>query len=215
MISLFPGGFVVKYTPTFPGTYSVAILLNSIHITGSPFSVEALPMPVVSSNIDTVLLSSLNLLTPLSSSPIPPAYLNQSLLNQLEFCSNNVMASTINAYGPGVAAEPSVCFVNHIAEFIVDVKRVLNCHRKVLRGNATGSGQNTTDLKNEIASAQIKVVVDGPCEVNIYCKDNGDGIISCAYLPTLPGQYLVSILYNRQHHILDSPFNVKVVVPPQ
>ena len=45
------------------------------------------------------------------------------------------------------------------------------------------------------------------------CSDNGDATCSVAYLPTVPGEYVINITFNNEH-IVGSPFVVKVKQDP-
>ncbi|XP_078730303.1 filamin-C-like isoform X1 [Lampetra fluviatilis] len=55
----------------------------------------------------------------------------------------------------------------------------------------------------------LGLTVEGPCEAQLECRDNGDGTCSASYLPTMPGEYLVNILF-ADKHIPGSPFKAAV-----
>nr|DBA18651.1 TPA: hypothetical protein GDO54_016875 [Pyxicephalus adspersus] len=46
----------------------------------------------------------------------------------------------------------------------------------------------------------------------IECSDNGDGTCSVSYLPTMPGEYFVNILF-EETHIPGSPFQAEIEMP--
>ena len=131
-------GFLVQYIPQESGTYSVSVLLNSVFIPESPFTVDVLPSAT----------------TPDIS----------------EICW------LVRAYGPGLTHGT----VNRVAQFIVDAKAAKYAGR-------------------------LSVLVDGPSEAKLECRNNNDGTCSVAYLPTRAGIYIVSILLDG-YHINSSPF---------
>ena len=159
-----PGGFLVRFTPLETGQYLVRVLLNSCHIYGSPFPVEVLPIPILPEE--------------------------EEVAEQLEalFTEEEQMANSVRAFGPGLR---TTALVNHIAEFIVDLKPVTASH---------GSS----------ASSKVQVIVDGPCETKIHCKDNHDNTCSVAFMPNQVGAYEVSVLYNG-YHIDESPFAIQII----
>lgn len=161
-----PGGFIVRYVPRYAGTHLITALLNSVHIFGSPFLVEVLPVPLLPPDLSSEERAEVE--------PQQQAYL-------------------VRAYGPGIR---DYGFVNRICEFIIDLKPVL-----------------AEQPEPEVAG-RVNVVVEGPADVAIHCKDNLDGTCSVAYLPTLIGIYYISIYYN-QFPINQSPFRVAIEVEPQ
>lgn len=52
--------------------------------------------------------------------------------------------------------------------------------------------------------------MEGPCEAQLECLDNGDGTCSVSYVPTEPGDYNINILF-ADTHIPGSPFKAHVV----
>ena len=47
--------------------------------------------------------------------------------------------------------------------------------------------------------------VEGPSEAKISCNDNGDGSAEVSYVPTVPGEYAIHVLCDKED-IPDSPF---------
>ncbi|KAG8432010.1 hypothetical protein GDO86_020333, partial [Hymenochirus boettgeri] len=88
----------------------------------------------------------------------------------------------VKAYGPGLKGG----LVGKPSEFTIDTK-----------GAGTGG---------------LGLTVEGPCEAKIECSDNGDGTCSVSYLPTIPGQYFVNILF-EETHIPGSPFQADIEMP--
>lgn len=56
---------------------------------------------------------------------------------------------------------------------------------------------------------QLSCTVEGPSEVLLNCRDNGDGTCNIAYWPTECGDYSVNITFN-EHHISGSPFQTVI-----
>lgn len=61
----------------------------------------------------------------------------------------------------------------------------------------------------EAGHGALSVQIEGPCEVPIEVRDNGDGTCSVSYLPTLAGEYIINVAFNGQH-INSSPFSVDI-----
>lgn len=53
----------------------------------------------------------------------------------------------------------------------------------------------------------LSVVIDGPSKVQITCEERPDGY-EFSYVPTLPGDYRISIKYGGNFDIFGSPFVV-------
>ena len=49
----------------------------------------------------------------------------------------------------------------------------------------------------------------GPSEAHIECKDDSKGLCCISYLPTLPGEYMITVKFANQH-IEGSPFRAYV-----
>ncbi|CAG0912726.1 unnamed protein product [Notodromas monacha] len=92
-------------------------------------------------------------------------------------------SSKVRAYGPGLEGGTT----DKAAEFMIDTR---------------GAGQGG-----------LGVTIEGPSEAAINCRDNGDATCSVAYLPTVPGEYVVNITFN-DNHVPGSPFNVKIKPDP-
>lgn len=100
--------------------------------------------------------------------------------------ADELLAVQVRAFGPGLR---DGLMAGHVAEFIVDLKPVL-------------TGVNSS-------MGRVQVIVDGPTEAKIHCKDNQDKTCSVAYMPNSAGLYSVSVLYNG-YHIYQSPFAVNI-----
>ena len=87
--------------------------------------------------------------------------------------------SNVRAYGPGISGGE----INIPAEFNVDT-----------RGAGTGA---------------LGLEIEGPSEAHIECKDDSKGLCRISYLPTLPGDYIITVRFADQH-IEGSPFKAVV-----
>lgn len=76
-------------------------------------------------------------------------------------------------------------------------------------GNAGSPARFTIDTKGA-GTGGLGLTVEGPCEAQLECLDNGDGTCSVSYVPTEPGDYNINILF-ADTHIPGSPFKAHVV----
>jgi filamin len=90
------------------------------------------------------------------------------------------LSSLVRAFGPGLTRGT----VNKVAQFLIDTKAAKH----------VGS---------------LSVIIEGPSEARLDCRDNCDGTCSVAYLPTSIGNYVISITFDGQH-IHSSPFVAKI-----
>ena len=57
-------------------------------------------------------------------------------------------------------------------------------------------------------SGSLNVAIDGPSKVNMNCHETEDGY-EFTYIATEPGNYLISITFGGNFHIVGSPFTVR------
>ena len=86
------------------------------------------------------------------------------------------LCSLVRAFGPGLSHGT----VNKVSQFLIDAKEA----------NHPGN---------------LSVLIDGPSQSKLDCRDNSDGTCSVAYLCTVPGKYVISVLFDG-YHINSSPF---------
>lgn len=53
------------------------------------------------------------------------------------------------------------------------------------------------------------MAIEGPSKTEIQCKDNEDGTCTVSYLPTAPGEYLITVKF-ADKNIAGSPFTAKI-----
>lgn len=59
-------------------------------------------------------------------------------------------------------------------------------------------------------SGDMAIAIEGPSKVHIDLEDAGNNSVNVYYKPTLPGDYVISILHSHQH-IGGSPFTAKIL----
>ena len=87
--------------------------------------------------------------------------------------------SKVRAYGPGISEGE----INIPAQFHVNT-----------RGAGTGA---------------LGLEIEGPSEAHIECRDDSKGLCCISYLPTLPGEYMITVKFANEH-IEGSPFRAYV-----
>lgn len=74
------------------------------------------------------------------------------------------------------------------------------------------TGQQTSFLiqgtKNQIDKLHLEI--DGPAQPTLNKKLDTDGNVVVSYIPPLPGEYKVGVLFNSKH-IKNSPFKVEII----
>ena len=201
IISPTPGGFIVRYTLRETGTYTIRVLLNSCHVLGSPFRTEVLPIPIFPTAYEQELQLQEQEQLMLSGYDESRRTEGRKTVSNTNFNYHNYYqrqhALLVRAYGPGLR---EIGLLNHIAEFIVDLKPVVT----------TTEDDDHYYYLHQHQHELVKVVVEGPCETKIHCKDNHDGTCSVAFLPAQIGLYRVTVLYNS-YHIQASPFTIQII----
>uniref|UniRef100_A0A8C8ZP67 Filamin A n=1 Tax=Prolemur simus TaxID=1328070 RepID=A0A8C8ZP67_PROSS len=79
-----------------------------------------------------------------------------------------------------------------------------------LQGGSAGSPARFTIDTKGAGTGGLGLTVEGPCEAQLECLDNGDGTCSVSYVPTEPGDYNINILF-ADTHIPGSPFKAHIV----
>ena len=60
-----------------------------------------------------------------------------------------------------------------------------------------------------LCAGGLSLAVEGPSKTEIKCVDNQDGTCTVSYLPTVPGEYLITVKF-ADNNIMGSPFTAKV-----
>lgn len=91
----------------------------------------------------------------------------------------------------------------------IDPKRV------TAAGSGVDNGVTAQNCRFQIQGLKGKIqllslAIDGPSQPNFEREVDEDGNINCSYVPTLPGEYTVSVKASEKH-IKGSPFKVEVI----
>uniref|UniRef100_A0A914XFR6 Uncharacterized protein n=1 Tax=Plectus sambesii TaxID=2011161 RepID=A0A914XFR6_9BILA len=202
-------GFRVRFSPSEIGDYSIAVHLDDLPVDDSPFSLHSV-LPPPSSIASSILAGESALTHPSPSSDhsgssgrssekkrrhsaisgdvlkdrtSPFRFDRMSEYVTSAAVSAEPDAELVSAYGEGLDRP----IVNKLASFLIDTK---------------GAGLGNVDI-----------MIEGPSEAPIQASDSGDGNVVVEYLPTLPGLYLVHVLFSETN-IPGSPFRVEVVEDP-
>nr|WAW84872.1 filamin-like 2 [Halisarca dujardinii] len=84
---------------------------------------------------------------------------------------------------------------------------------------AEGKGLDDGNISGEITTfgvdmrkggeGRLAVSIDGPSRTPVTIKDQANNMVKCEYIPLVPGEYNVSILWEGDH-IPSSPFHIRV-----
>ncbi|XP_076819806.1 filamin-A-like isoform X4 [Clavelina lepadiformis] len=72
---------------------------------------------------------------------------------------------------------------------------------------------NFTIVTKDAGAGGLALAVEGPSKAEITCEDNKDGTCSVSYLPTAPGEYLVTVKFDDEH-IPGSPYTANISAGP-
>ncbi|KAK7101856.1 filamin-A-like isoform X2 [Littorina saxatilis] len=61
----------------------------------------------------------------------------------------------------------------------------------------------------EAGAGGLSLAVEGPSKTEIKCVDNQDGTCTVSYMPTVPGEYLITVKF-ADKNIMGSPFTAKI-----
>ena len=59
------------------------------------------------------------------------------------------------------------------------------------------------------ATGGLSLAVEGPSKTEIKCVDNQDGTCTVSYMPTVPGEYHITVKF-ADENITGSPFTAKI-----
>ncbi|XP_006811450.2 filamin-C-like [Saccoglossus kowalevskii] len=224
------GSCQVSYLPTEPGEYTVSVKYNDEHIPDSSFKVFVTP------SIGDARRLSVTSLQETGLKPNQPASFAVQLNGAKGFISAKVVAPSgaedeclITEVDEGHYAvrflpkENGVHMIHvlfktaHIpgSPFRVRVGGVdgdpgmVHAHGPGLEGARTGD--KTWFIVNTCGAGAgaLAITIDGPSKVTMDVEEVPEGY-KCSYTPMAPGDYFVTIKYAGAHHIVGSPFKVKV-----
>lgn len=180
-------GFRVRFTPAEIGDYSIEIYWGDAFVPESPFRVTSIPEP------------ALPAMHYGSEEMMDEPYFHQELVEDLN--NNHREEDRLNCTGEYISCEQNTA--------CLAPERVRAYGEGLVRGFQNAPAYFVIDTRGA-GRGDIDVTVEGASEANIECSDNGDGTCTVAYFPTLPGRYLVNILF-ALCHIPGSPFSVDIL----
>jgi len=72
-----------------------------------------------------------------------------------------------------------------------------------------GQDAQFTIVTKDAGAGGLSLAVEGPSKTEINCVENDDGTLSVTYLPTLPGEYVISVKFDDKD-IPGSPFTANI-----
>ena len=93
---------------------------------------------------------------------------------------------------------------------VFDASKVLAYGKGLEDGNKSGELTMFTVDMRQGGEGALRVSMKGPAETPITPKDQANNIVNCEYLPTVAGDYEISVFWAGVH-IPGSPFNVKIL----
>ncbi|XP_025106447.1 filamin-A-like isoform X3 [Pomacea canaliculata] len=219
------GTFTISFTPQFPGDYTINIKFGGNLVPDGEYTIEVGEEVITQDTVDTVhaapgLLRPVDfcfqvgpifnfvsavVVMPSGKTAYPKIEDNrdgtvtvryqptETGLHELHVKYNNepidgspfvfhvdaVNSGYVTAYGPGL----SHGVVHEPAYFTINTK--------------------------EAGAGGLSLAVEGPSKTEIKCVDNQDGTCSVSYMPTVPGEYLITVKF-AEKNIVGSPFTAKV-----
>uniref|UniRef100_A0A2I3G7S7 Filamin A n=1 Tax=Nomascus leucogenys TaxID=61853 RepID=A0A2I3G7S7_NOMLE len=189
--------YTVKYTPVQQeGPYEVEVTYDGVPVPGSPFPLEAVA-PTKPSKVIGVWEALRVEPTVLSEGPKASQVAGITGAPRARGGRWRVRQEVWDQ-GHSVALAPD--------PFFLQVK----AFGPGLQGGSAGSPARFTIDTKGAGTGGLGLTVEGPCEAQLECLDNGDGTCSVSYVPTEPGDYNINILF-ADTHIPGSPFKAHVV----
>uniref|UniRef100_A0A8C2XIC5 Uncharacterized protein n=1 Tax=Cyclopterus lumpus TaxID=8103 RepID=A0A8C2XIC5_CYCLU len=177
------GSCGVSYIVKEPGDYEVSIKFNNEHVPDSPFIV---PIATLSDEARRLTVTSLQVGSHTHS---------HTVLTKAKTSTFFILPFNIRVGDPGLAGDPGM----------------VTAHGPGLQGGTTGRCASSEFVVNtcNAGSATLSVNIDGPSKVKMDCRECPEGY-KINYTPMAPGNYLITIKYGGQQHIVGSPFKAKI-----
>uniref|UniRef100_UPI00358E6021 filamin-C-like isoform X2 n=1 Tax=Myxine glutinosa TaxID=7769 RepID=UPI00358E6021 len=213
----------VSYLPTAPGDYSLVVMFDDKHISGSPFTARITgdkSLRTSQLNMggcqDIALQVLENDLSQLSATITSPSgHEEPCLLKRLpsghigvSFTPKAVGEHLVNVKKNGCHVTNSPFKVMVGASEIGDAAKVKVAGPGLQEGKTFEMSYFTVDTR-DAGYGGLSLAIEGPSKVDINCEDLEDGTCRISYCPMEPGNYIVSIKF-ADEHVPGSPFSVKV-----
>ncbi|OON22312.1 Filamin/ABP280 repeat protein [Opisthorchis viverrini] len=216
------GTCTVRYYPSAPGDYQVAIKFKDQHISGSPFPAKIIGDTYTRAQLnlgatsDIALeafgddISTLTANVQSVSGREEPCVLKRLPNNRLgiSFTPREIGEHLISVYQAGEHITNSPFRIRISEKEIGDPRRVRVTGPGLISGVANQPNHFTVDTR-DAGYAGLSLSIEGPSKAEIDCQDNHDGTCSVMYLPTEPGMYIINVKY-ADVHVPNSPFTVDV-----
>ncbi|GAA48860.1 filamin-C [Clonorchis sinensis] len=216
------GTCTVRYYPSAPGDYHVAIKFQDQHISGSPFLAKIIGDTYTRAQVNLGATSDIALealgddISTLTanvrsvSGREEPCVLKRLPNNRLgiSFTPKEIGEHLISVYQGGEHITNSPFRIRISEKEIGDPRRVRVTGPGLMSGVANQPNHFTVDTR-DAGYAGLSLSIEGPSKAEIDCQDNHDGTCSVMYLPTEPGMYVINVKY-ADVHVPNSPFTVDV-----
>uniref|UniRef100_UPI00358E509D filamin-C-like n=1 Tax=Myxine glutinosa TaxID=7769 RepID=UPI00358E509D len=214
----------VSYLPTAPGDYSLVVMFDDKHISGSPFTARITgdkSLRTSQLNMggcqDIALQVLENDLSQLSATITSPSgHEEPCLLKRLpsghigvSFTPKAVGEHLVNVKKNGCHVTNSPFKVMVGASEIGDAAKVKVAGPGLQEGKTFEMSYFTVDTR-DAGYGGLSLAIEGPSKVDINCEDLEDGTCRISYCPMEPGNYIVSIKFADEHVPGAHPFSVKV-----
>ncbi|XP_077979659.1 filamin-A-like [Glandiceps talaboti] len=224
------GSCQVNYLPTEPGEYTVSIKYNDEHIPDSPYKVFVTPPIGDARRLSVTSLQETGL------KPNQPA----SFAVQLNGAQGLIDAKVVSPSGAeDDCLITEISEGNYAVRFMPKENGIHMIHVRFKGAHIPGSpfrvrvggvdgdpgmvhasgpglehgrtGEKTHFIVNTCGAGAgaLSLTIDGPSKVKMDVEEVPEGY-KCTYTPMAPGDYFITIKYAGAHHIVGSPFKVKV-----
>ncbi|XP_051163533.1 filamin-A isoform X2 [Leptopilina boulardi] len=227
------GTYVVDYCPPTPGPYTVNLNYGGLKVPNTPLKVDVQPALDVSKVKVDGLSPNLNINQPteftIDARAVPKVKNDEvkiscSINNPSGGITEKVITPKVDGtyrveYTPFEEGPHTIDILyNNIpvpgSPFSVNVKKTTDAGRcrafgpGLQKGVVNKPNHFTVETK-EAGTGGLGLLIEGPSEAIVKCKDNYDGSCSVEYEPSEPGDYDVSIKF-ADKHIPGSPFKVPI-----
>ncbi|XP_074644606.1 filamin-C-like isoform X4 [Tubulanus polymorphus] len=227
------GSCGVGYTCSEPGEYTVSVKFNDEHIPDSPFKVYVSPENKEARKISVLALQDKGLQPgrpaaftldmngangELKAFVVSPSGAEEEALIQPIDDDKYAVRFIPHENGPYMV---HVHFNDHpiqgspfrimVGKFMADPGMVHAAGEGLVRGQTGQPAKFVVDTV-DAGSGALSVTIDGPSKVALQCKEVEDGY-EFSYVPSAPGDYLITIKYGGNFHIVGSPFKAHITGP--
>lgn len=218
------GTVAVSYLPTAPGEYKISVRFGDKNIKGSPFfskvtgegrkrnqisvgSCSEVTLPGIITDAD---LRSLNASIQTPSGLEEPCFLKRMPSGNIgvSFTPRETGEHYVSVKRMGKHINNSPFKVNVCEREVGDAKKVVVTGDALKEGKTHVDNLFTVDTRNA-GYGGLSLSIEGPSKAEINCQDKDDGSLGISYKPTEPGYYIVNLKF-ADHHVVGSPFTVKV-----